>query len=309
MEKAYAAMVYGEGVVNPDAADCVKQSYQNDVSDEFVLPVVCNPEGRVRPGDSVIFFNFRPDRAREIVHALVNPAFNGFERRVAALNLTFVCMTEYEAEMPGVAVAYRPKELNHIMGQVVSRHNLTQLRIAETTKYAHVTFFFNGGEEKVFPGEDRKLINTPDVATFDLKPEMSAYQVCDAVVERISKGIYDLIVLNFANCDMVGHTGDFKAAVKAVETVDACVGRVAQAVLDMGGICLITADHGNAEKMLDDDGVTPFTAHTVSPVPFLVVGRDLSLRSGGKLGDIAPTMLALLGIEQPADMTGESLIL
>ncbi len=306
--KAYDAMVYGEGVNNTDPVAAVQQSYDNDVSDEFVVPVVCRPDAHIQPGDSVIFFNFRPDRAREIVHALVDPCFDGFERRQADLGLCFVCATEYEEGMPNVSVAFAPKVLNNILGQVISANGMTQLRIAETTKYAHVTFFFNGGEEKVFAGEDRTLIPTPDVATFDLKPEMSAYPVCDAVVESILGGSYDVIILNFANCDMVGHTGIIPAAVAACEAVDTCVGRVVDAVASMGGVSLITADHGNADKMLDDDGVTPFTAHTTSPVPFIVVGKDVKLRDGGRLGDIAPTMLALLGLDKPADMTGESLI-
>ncbi len=313
VEKAYAAMVYGEGVDGADAVRAVEKSYETidgdgkHITDEFLLPTVVTEGASVKEGDSVIFFNFRPDRARELTRAFVDPDFTGFERRGGRMKLTYVCMTEYDATMPNVSVAFSPKELTMTMGETVSRAGKTQLRIAETTKYAHVTFFFNGGEEVKFEGEDRVLIPTPDVATFDLQPEMSAVPVCDAVVERIESGKYDMIILNFANCDMVGHTGIFDAAVKAVETVDTCVGRVVDATLKMGGVALITADHGNADKMVDTDG-SPFTAHTTYPVPFCVVGMDCKLREGGRLADIAPTMLKIMGIEQPAEMDGKSII-
>ena len=313
VEKAYAAMVYGEGVDGADAVQAVEKSYETvdgdgkHITDEFLLPTVVTDGATVKAGDSVIFFNFRPDRARELTRAFVDPDFAGFERRGGRMELTYVCMTEYDATMPNVSVAFSPKELKMTMGETVSRAGKTQLRIAETTKYAHVTFFFNGGEEVKFEGEDRVLIPTPDVATFDLQPEMSAVPVCDAVVERIESGAYDMIILNFANCDMVGHTGIFDAAVKAVETVDTCVGRVVDATLKMGGVALITADHGNADKMVDEDD-SPFTAHTTFPVPFCVVGKDCKLREGGRLADIAPTMLTLMGLEQPAEMDGQSLI-
>jgi 2,3-bisphosphoglycerate-independent phosphoglycerate mutase len=313
VEKAYAAMVYGEGIPTQDPADAVALSYATvdgdgkNLTDEFMIPAVCAGGAPIHPHDSVIFFNFRPDRAREITRALVDPSFAGFERKGGLLPLQFVCMTEYDATMPNVHVAFAPKELTMTMGETVSKAGLTQLRIAETTKYAHVTFFFNGGEEVKFEGEDRVLIPTPDVATFDLKPEMSAYPVCDAVVERIRSGNYDMIILNFANCDMVGHTGIFDAAVKAVETVDECVGRVVEATLSMSGTALITADHGNADKIYEPDG-SPFTAHTTFPVPFCVVGTPCELREGGRLADIAPTMLKLLNIPQPKEMDGVSLI-
>ena len=307
VEKAYAAMVYGEGVLNPDPAAAVAASYGQDVTDEFIVPVVCTPDGHIKAGDSVVFFNFRPDRAREITRTLVDPDFSGFARRNGFFPLTYVCMTQYDATMPGVQVAFHPQSLQNTFGQYISDKGLTQLRIAETEKYAHVTFFFNGGVEKEYPGEDRVLINSPKVATYDLQPEMSAYQVCDAVVEKITSGAYDVIILNFANCDMVGHTGVFDAAKAAVEAVDTCVGRTVEATLQMGGTALITADHGNADKMYEPDG-SPFTAHTTFPVPFCVVGTPCELREGGRLADIAPTMLKLLGLPQPSEMDGQSLI-
>lgn len=312
VQLAYDAMVKREGVQAADPVAALERSYETvdgdgkHLTDEFVIPTVIAGGAPIAAHDSVVFFNFRPDRARELTRALVDPDFTGFSREL--LPLHYVCMTEYDATMPNVSVAFAPKALTMTMGETVSKAGLTQLRIAETTKYAHVTFFYNGGEEVEFPGEDRVLIPTPDVATFDLKPEMSAYPVCDAVVERILSGKYDMIILNFANCDMVGHTGVFEAAVKAVETVDECVGRVVEATRKMDGIALITADHGNADKMIDTDG-SPFTAHTTFPVPFCVVGRDCKLRqSGGKLADISPTMLELFGLQKPAEMDGESLI-
>ena len=308
VEKAYAAMVYGEGVVCNDAHRAVLDSYARDVTDEFVVPTVCNKEGVIRPQDSVIFFNFRPDRAREITRTLVDPDFQGFERRGGAVLPHFVCMTQYDATMPNVSVAFSPQSLKNTLGEYLSQHGMTQLRIAETEKYAHVTFFFNGGVETVYNGEDRCLIASPKVATYDLKPEMSAFEVTDNVVERIESGKYDVIILNYANCDMVGHTGVFEAAVAAVEAVDTCVGRVVDATLKMGGRLLITADHGNADHMRDEDG-KPFTAHTTNPVPFCVVGEACKLRDGGILADIAPTMLKMLNLPQPAEMTGKSIIL
>ena len=307
VEKAYAAMVYGEGVQAADPVQAVADSYAAQVTDEFIVPAVCDPDGRIRPGDSVVFFNFRPDRAREITRTLVDPDFAGFPRRDGCFPLTYVCMTQYDATMPGVQVAFKPQSLANTFGEYVSDKGLTQLRIAETEKYAHVTFFFNGGVEKEFPGEDRVLIHSPKVATYDLQPEMSAYKVCDAVVERIRSGKYDVIILNYANCDMVGHTGVFDAARSAVEAVDACVGRTVDAVREMGGVALITADHGNADKMYEPDG-SPFTAHTTYPVPFCVVGRDCALREGGRLADIAPTMLDIMGLPQPAEMDGKTLM-
>ncbi len=309
VEKAYAAMVYGEGVKNPDAVDVMAKSYDEGVTDEFVLPAVCDENGKIKAGDSVVFFNFRPDRAREITRTFVDPEFTGFERKCGFFPLTYVCMTQYDATMPNVDVAFRPQSLNNTLGEYLGKNGKTQLRIAETEKYAHVTFFFNGGVEREFEGEDRVLINSPKVATYDLQPEMSAYPVCDAVIERIRSGKYDVIILNYANCDMVGHTGVFDAAKAAVEAVDTCVGKTVDAVLEMGGVALITADHGNADKMLEDDEVSPFTAHTTYPVPFCVVGHPCELRTdGGRLCDIAPTMLEILGLTQPAEMDGQSLI-
>ena len=308
VEKAYAAMVYGEG----EQADCplcaMQNSYDKEVTDEFVVPTVVKGAEPISEGDSVIFYNFRPDRAREITRTLVDPDFTGFERKKGFFPLTYVCMTQYDATMPNVDVAYKPESLTNTFGEYISNKGLTQLRIAETEKYAHVTFFFNGGVEKQYPGEDRILVKSPAVATYDLQPEMSAYEVTDKMVEAVKSGKYDALILNYANCDMVGHTGVFEAAVKAVEAVDTCVGRVVEAVKEMGGCVLLTADHGNADKMVDEDG-EPFTAHTTNPVPFCVINHPCQLREGGRLADIAPTMLKILGLEQPAEMTGESIIL
>ena len=311
VQKVYNAIAKGEGLKADCAVEALEKSYVTKdedgkfITDEFVVPTVLGDYKGINKDDSFIFFNFRPDRAREITRAFVDPEFKGFDRELVPLY--YVCMTEYDATMPNVKVAFAPEELKMTMGETVSKAGLTQLRIAETTKYAHVTFFFNGGEEVKFEGEDRILIPTPDVSTFDLKPEMSAYPVCDAVCEAIESGKYDMVILNFANCDMVGHTGIFDAAVKAVETVDECVGRVVASTLKMNGVALITADHGNADCMASDDG-TPFTAHTTNPVPFIVCGLDCKLREGGRLADISPTMLKILGLEQPKEMTGESII-
>ncbi|MBQ6718722.1 MAG: 2,3-bisphosphoglycerate-independent phosphoglycerate mutase [Clostridia bacterium] len=307
VEKAYAAMVYGEGVQTNDILSTMTESYSNDVTDEFIVPTVVDNEGMIKANDSVVSFNFRPDRARQFTRAFVDPDFTGFERKNGFFPLSYVCMTQYDETMPNVAVAYPPEELKMTLGEYLASKNMTQLRIAETQKYAHVTFFFNGGEEKTFEGEDRILIQSPDVPTFDLQPEMSAYPVCDAVCEQIRSGKYDAVILNFANCDMVGHTGVFDAAVAAVEAVDECVGRVVEATREMGGAVIITADHGNADCMVGEDG-NPFTPHTTNPVPFCVVGYDCELRDGGRLADIAPSMLKILGLPQPAEMTGESII-
>ena len=306
-EKAYAAMVYEEATYIPDSLDAVQGSYNKEVTDEFMTPVVCVKDAEIQPNDTVIFMNFRPDRARQITRTLVDPDFDGFQRKKGFFPVQFVCTTCYDASMPNVEVAYPSEALKNVFGEYISKLGLTQLRIAETEKYAHVTFFFNGGVETVFPGEDRVLIPSPKVATYDMKPDMSANEVAAACVERIESGNYDVIILNFANCDMVGHTGVYEAARLAVETVDRCVGQVVEATSKMGGITLITADHGNSEQMFQDDGVSPMTAHTTNPVPFCIVGASVQLRDG-ILADIAPTMLDLMGLEKPEEMNGKTLI-
>lgn len=313
VEKAYAAIVYGEGIKADDAVKAVKASYEiidedgKHLTDEFVLPTVVGEGGRVQANDSVIFFNFRPDRAREITRTFVDPDFTGFERKNGFFPLNYVCMTQYDAEMPNVKVAFGPEALTNTFGEYISNLGKTQLRIAETQKYAHVTFFFNGGEEKQYEGEDRILVDSPKISTFDLMPEMSAPEVSVKLNEAVRSGKYDAVIVNFANCDMVGHTGIIPAAVKAVETVDECVGSLAQAVKEMNGVLFVTADHGNADKMLDENG-EPFTAHTTNPVPFIVYNYDCEVREGGRLCDIAPTMLKVMGLEQPKEMTGVSII-
>ena len=308
VSQAYAALVYGEGVQNPDPVDAMQKSYDDGKTDEFVVPVVCDKDGVIKANDSVVFCNFRPDRAREITRTCVDDAVAGFERRNGRFPLYYVCMTQYDATMPNVNVAFKPESLDNTFGEYIAEKGLTQLRIAETEKYAHVTFFFNGGVEAPYQNEDRALIPSPKVATYDLQPEMSAYEVTDEVLKRIESGKYDVIILNFANCDMVGHTGVMEAAVKAVEAVDTCLGKVVDAVTAKGGVAFITADHGNADRMIDTDG-SPFTAHTTNPVPFVVVGMPCKLREGGRLADIAPTMLKVLELPQPKEMTGESIIL
>ena len=304
VERAYDALVYGTGVMNSDPVDAVARSYKAGVTDEFVEPVVCDKDGMVSDNDSIIFFNYRPDRAREITRCFVDPEFDGFKRQF--FPLTYICTTEYDASMPNVQVAFPRLKVANGLGEYLSKMGMRQLRIAETEKYAHVTFFFNGGVETVYPGEDRVLVNSPKVATYDLQPEMSAVEVTDRCVERIESGEYDVIILNFANCDMVGHTGIYDAAVKAVETVDVCVGRVIEATRAMGGIAMVTADHGNAEEMTKPDG-SPMTAHTTNLVPFIVVGAAVELQPG-RLADIAPTLLDLMGLECPPEMDGKSLI-
>ena len=304
LQMAYDAMVYGEGVQNSDPVDAVARSYENGVTDEFVEPVVCDSRGTISNNDSIIFFNYRPDRAREITRAIVDPDFDGFPREF--FPTTYVCNTEYDASMPNVLVAWPRIAVKNGLGEYLSSLGMTQLRIAETEKYAHVTFFFNGGVETQYPGEDRVLVASPKVATYDLQPEMSACEVCDKCVERVRSGAYDVVILNFANCDMVGHTGVLEAAVKAVETVDACVGRVVDAALEMGGIAMITADHGNAEQMVQPDG-SPMTAHTTNRVPFILCGAGTELREG-RLADIAPTILDVMGLACPPEMDGKTLI-
>ena len=307
--KAYSAMVYGEGAYFDDPVAAVQASYDAEVTDEFIVPVVTAKDGQIKANDSIIFANFRPDRAREITRTFVDPEFTGFERKNGFFPVYFVCMTQYDATMPNVHVAFKPQQLVNTFGEYIADNGLTQLRIAETEKYAHVTFFFNGGVEAPYNNESRDLIASPKVATYDMQPEMSAYKVCDKVVEEIKSGKFDVIILNYANCDMVGHTGVFDAAVEAVQAVDTCVGKTVDAILEMGGVAMITADHGNADQMLEDDGVSPFTAHSCNPVPFCVVGYpDCKKLNPGRLADIAPTMLQVLGLEKPAEMDGESLM-
>ncbi|MDO9067603.1 MAG: 2,3-bisphosphoglycerate-independent phosphoglycerate mutase [Deltaproteobacteria bacterium] len=310
VEQAYNAIVCGEGESRVSAKEAIEQSYAAGVNDEFMLPVVVAENATLNDGDGFIFFNFRSDRAREITRALALDTFDSFTRCKHPKLAGYVCLTEYDATF-GLPIAFASTELTNILGGVLAEAKLKQLRIAETEKYAHVTFFFNGGVETPFPGEARALIPSPkEVATYDLKPEMSAYLVTEELLNRLDQDLYDVIMLNFANCDMVGHTGVEAAAIKAVEAVDACVGRVVARVQQMGGAVLITADHGNAEQMQDDNG-EPFTAHTTNPV-WLVLADDSrkegALREGGRLADIAPTMLKMLGIAQPKEMTGESLI-
>ena len=310
VEKAYNAIVCGEGELCISAKDAIEQSYAAGVHDEFVVPVVVAENATLNDGDGFILFNFRSDRAREITRALALDDFNGFTRTKTAQLSGYVCLTEYDATF-GLPIAFGSTELTNILGGVLAAAGLKQLRIAETEKYAHVTFFFNGGVETPFTGEDRALIPSPkEVATYDLKPEMSAGLVTDELLARLDSDLYDVIILNFANCDMVGHTGIEAAAIKAVEVVDACAARVVAAVQARGGAVLITADHGNAEQMCDENG-DPFTAHTTNPVWLVLVDdsrKDITLREGGRLADIAPTMLKMLGLAQPKEMSGESLV-
>ena len=308
VQLAYDAMVNGKGEVAETAVECMEKSYHDNKTDEFVLPCVINKDGMINNNDSVIFFNFRPDRAREITRAINDKEFAGFQRET--LNLTFVTMTQYDKTLEGVEVAYRAEGISNTLGEYVASKGLNQLRIAETEKYAHVTFFFNGGVEKENEGEDRALIASPKVATYDLKPEMSANEVTEELINRLDSGKYDMVILNYANPDMVGHTGVVEAAVKAIETVDTCLGKVVDKVLELDGSVFITADHGNAETMIDYSNGKPFTAHTTQPVPFVWVSNHSEGKTlkAGKLADIAPTMLTEMGLEVPAEMTGVSLI-
>ncbi|MDQ5983487.1 MAG: 2,3-bisphosphoglycerate-independent phosphoglycerate mutase [Eubacteriales bacterium SKADARSKE-1] len=307
VEKVYSNMVYGEGIFCGDPKEVIERSYETGITDEFVVPTVCDKSGLICENDSVIFFNFRPDRAREITRAFVDDNFDKFKREKGFFKTFFVCMTQYEITMPNSYVAFSPQSLKNTFSEYISKLGMTQLKIAETEKYAHVTFFFNGGIEKAYPGEDRVLIPSPKVATYDLKPEMSAFKIAKTAVEKVRSGKYDVVVINFANCDMVGHTGVFEATVKAVQAVDTCVGEVVKAVCDMSGYLIVTADHGNAEKMRDETGKV-FTAHTTNPVPFCVVCYPCKFKKSGRLSDIAPTMLDILNIEKPKEMTGKSLI-
>lgn len=313
VERAYNALTRGEGGTAVSAAAGIQASYDAEVNDEFVEPFVVVEDGKpvatVKDNDSVIFFNFRPDRAREITRAFCDDDFKGFDRD-RRLNLTYVCFTDYDDTIANKLVAFKKEAIVNTFGQFLADHDMTQARIAETEKYAHVTFFFNGGVEEPNKGEDRILVPSPKVATYDLQPEMSAPAVCDKLVEAIKSGKYDVVIINFANPDMVGHTGIEDAAIKAIETVDACVGRAVDAVKEMDGVLFICADHGNAEQLVDYETGTPFTAHTTNPVPFILVNADPSykLREGGCLADIAPTLIELMGMEQPKEMTGKSLL-
>ena len=314
VEKAYAALVYGEGNEAADAVEAIQASYDNDKTDEFVLPTVIEkdgqPTGVISDKDSVVFFNFRPDRAREITRAFCDDDFQGFERK-ARPQVTFVCFTDYDDTIQNKQVAFHKVQLHNTFGEYLAAHNMTQARIAETEKYAHVTFFFNGGVEEPNKGEDRILVKSPKVATYDLQPEMSAPQVCEKLVDAIKSDKYDVIVINFANPDMVGHTGVQEAAIKAVETVDECVGKAVEALKEVDGQMFICADHGNAEQLIDYETGAPWTAHTTNPVPFILVNADpkYTLRENGCLADIVPTLIQLMGMEQPAEMTGKSLLI
>lgn len=316
VEKAYAALTYGEGLTASSAAEAMQQSYDAGVTDEFVVPTVVLTDGKptatIQAQDSVIFYNFRPDRAREISRAYIFENFDGFERKNGFFPLYYVSMTQYDKTFEGhLQIAFKPQSMHNTLGEYLAKMGKTQLRIAETEKYAHVTFFFNGGVEAPNEGEDRALIASPKVATYDLKPEMSAYEVTDEAVRRIESGKYDVMILNFANCDMVGHTGVMDAAVAAVHAVDSCVRMVVEAIQKTGGRCIITADHGNAEYMWDEKAQVPFTAHTTNPVPCILVDdsrKSIELREGGRLCDLAPTLLDLMELPVPQEMTGKTLI-
>ena len=314
VEKAYAAIRNGQGEMAKDPVQAIADSYANDLTDEFMIPTVIMkdgaPVGTVNDKDSIIFFNFRPDRARELTRAFCMDEFNGFERGKRP-DVFYVCFTEYDVTIPNKVVAFHKVSITETFGEFLAKHGKTQARIAETEKYAHVTFFFNGGVEEPNEGEDRILVNSPKVATYDLQPEMSAFEVCDRLVEAIHSDKYDVIIVNFANPDMVGHTGVEDAAIKAVEAVDTCVGRTVDAVKEEGGVLFICADHGNCEQLIDDVTGEPFTAHTTNPVPFILVNADpaYTLREGGCLADIVPTLIELMGMEQPAEMTGKSLLM
>ena len=311
-EKAYSALVYGEGHTADSAVEAMQKSYDEGATDEFVVPTVIQKNGqpvaKIQAQDSIIFYNFRPDRARQLTRAFCDDGFTGFQRD--RLPVFFVCFTDYDATIPNKEVAFHKEVLHNILGEYLAKNGKTQLRLAETEKYAHVTFFFNGGVEVPNENEDRILVPSPKVATYDLKPEMSANEVCDKLVEAIDSHKYDLIVVNFANPDMVGHTGIMEAAVKAIETVDACLGRTLEAIKRNDAQMFLCADHGNAEQLIDYETGEPFTAHTTNPVPFVLVNykQGVTLREGGKLADIAPTLLEMMGMDKPAEMTGESLL-
>ena len=313
VQKAYDVLTKGEGETAESAVAAMEASYAKDVTDEFFVPTAITENGKpvatIKDKDTVIFFNFRPDRAREITRTFCADEFDGFDRGVRK-NVKYICFTEYDVTIPNKEVAFKKVELKNTFGEYLAAHGMTQARIAETEKYAHVTFFFNGGVEEPNKGEDRILVKSPKVATYDLKPEMSAYEVCDKLVDAIKADKYDVIVINFANPDMVGHTGVEAAVIKAIEAVDECVGKAVDAVKEVGGQMFICADHGNAEQLIDEETGEPFTAHTTNPVPFILVNADpaYKLREGGCLADIAPTLIELMGMQQPADMTGKSLL-
>ena len=313
VEQAYRAIAQGEGKRAQNAVEAVAASYAENVTDEFVVPTVVEKDGQpvatVNDKDTIIFFNFRPDRAREITRAFCMDEFDGFDRG-ARKDVTYVCFTEYDVTIPNKSVAFHKVELTNTFGQFLAANGKTQARIAETEKYAHVTFFFNGGVEEPNKGEDRILVNSPKVATYDLKPEMSAYEVCDKLVEAIKSDKYDVIIINFANPDMVGHTGVESAAIAAVEAVDTCVGKAVAALKEVDGTMFLCADHGNAEQLIDYKTGESFTAHTINPVPFVLINykEGYTLREGGCLADIAPTLIEIMGMEQPAEMTGKSLL-
>ncbi|MBS6553820.1 MAG: 2,3-bisphosphoglycerate-independent phosphoglycerate mutase [Clostridium sp.] len=311
VEKAYNALLFGEGEKAANSDEAIKASYAKDVTDEFVEPTITNadPDSRIKDNDAIIFFNYRPDRAREITRAMTFEEFDGFNRKARRNNLYYVCMAQYDETFP-LPIAYPPEKLTNILGDVLDDNGVKQYRTAETEKYAHITFFFNGGEEKSGKLETRALVASPKVATYDLQPEMSAPQVCENVLKALDDPQYGFILVNFANPDMVGHTGVFDAAIKACETVDTCVGKIVEKAKENGVVMLLTADHGNSECMEDPQTHTPFTAHTTNPVPFMLINGQgkYELKDTGALCDVAPTILQLLGIKQPAEMTGQSLI-
>ncbi len=315
VEKAYNAMVLGEGETAESVESCMTATYAKDVNDEFVVPTIIlengKPTGTIKENDSIIFFNFRPDRAREITRAFCDEDFNGFERKKGFFNVKYVCFTNYDVTIGNKEVAYNPQVLKNTLGEYISSLGLKQMRIAETEKYAHVTFFFNGGVEEPNKNEERVLVPSPKVATYDLQPEMSAYQVTEKLVENILKNEQDLIIINYANPDMVGHTGVMSAAIKAIETIDECVGKVIDALIKVNGQMFLCADHGNSDQLVNYETGEPFTAHTTNPVPFVLVNCDKAkgLEEGGKLCDIAPTLLEMMELEQPKEMTGKSLLI
>ncbi len=314
VEKAYVALTKGEGVKAQDPVAAMQASYDDDKTDEFILPTVIEQDGAptavIKDNDSVIFFNFRPDRAREMTRVFCCDDFSGFDRGPRK-QVKYVCFTEYDVTIPNKEIAFKKVELENTFGQFLAANGKTQARIAETEKYAHVTFFFNGGVEEPNPGEERILVNSPKVATYDLQPEMSAPEVCGKLCDAIRSQKYDVIIINFANPDMVGHTGVLEAAIKAVETVDTCVGKAVEALLEVDGQMFLCADHGNVEQLIDYETGVPFTAHTTNPVPFILVNYDpaYTLKEGGRLADIVPTMIEMMGMEKPAEMTGESLLI